>query len=113
MKRVSSSKNNQDLYSSSMLGSGPEYCSYILVRENFSVSWCLFYFLLLSAGSPQIWFLDIDLVQVLSYLFCLVSEPGRSEPGALFFCLVSGLFRSGLGALFVLLGLKPDTQCAC
>ena len=37
--------------------------------------------------------------------FFLVSEPGRSEPGALFFCLVSGPFRSGLGALFVLLGI--------
>ena len=73
------------------------------VLENFSVSWCLFYFLLLSAGSPQIWLLDIYLVQVL--IFCLVSEPGRSEPGALFFCLVSGPFRSGLGALFVLLGI--------
>ena len=75
------------------------------VLENFSVSWCLFYFLLLSAGSPQICLLDICLVQVLSFLFCLVSEPGRSEPGALFFCLVSGPFRSGLGALFVLLGI--------
>ena len=57
-------------------------------------------FLLLSASSPQIWLLDIYLVQVLSFLFCLVSEPG-----ALIFCLVSGPFRSGLGALFVLLSI--------
>ena len=43
----------------------------------------------LSAGSPQIWLLDNFLGQVL-FFFCLVSEPGRSEPGALLLiCLVS------------------------
>ena len=48
--------------------------------------------------------LDIFLGQVLSFFFCLVSEPGRSEPGALLlFCLVSEPGCFGPGTLFFFL----------
>ena len=82
------------------------------VLRKFGVVRCVIYFLLVStsAGSPQLWFLDIFLGQVLSFFF-LVSEPGRSEPGAVFFfCLVSEPGRSGPGALFFLLGIMGQIR---
>ena len=76
---------------------------------------CVIYFLLVStsAGSPQLWFLDIFLGQVLFFFF-LVSEPGRGEPAAVFFfCLVSEPGRSGPGALFFfLLGILSQIRGA-
>ena len=46
-----------------------------------------------------------------SLFFCLVSEPGRSEPGALFFFgLVSEPGRTGPGALFFLLGILSQVR---
>ena len=60
------------------------------VLRKFEVVRCVIYFLLVSttAGSPQLWFLDIFLGQVLFLFFFLLSEPGRSEPGAFFFFLL-------------------------
>ena len=66
------------------------------VLPKFGVVRCVIYFLLVStsAGSPQLWFLDIFLGQVLSFFF-LVSEPGWSELGSVFlFWLVSEPGRS-------------------
>ena len=66
----------------------------------------------LSAGSPQIWLLDNFLGQVL-FFFCLVSEPGRSEPGALLlFYLVTEPGWCGPGTFFFLcvLGVCAGTN---